>query len=92
MYKLIDVMMLAPTVPFADVTEGQAIEIMALMFATGLLLVLGVATKYKIFLILAVGGLIEFIIIWASYPALVITIVGLIIWCLWYATIGSRME
>ena len=78
-------------VPFADTTEGQAIEILALVIATGLLLVIGLTTKYKIFLILAIGGLIEFIVIWADYPALVVSMIGLIIFCLWYATIGSRM-
>lgn len=85
--NIFDIMMLAPVVPFEDSTE-----ILALVIATGLLMCIGIFSKYRIFLIFAVGGLIEFIVIWSEYTALVIVLIGMIIWSLWFATIGSRIE
>ena len=53
---------------------------------------LGITSKYKILLLFAVGGYIAMIVEFQAYPSMVIVFIGLIIFNLWYATIGSRLE
>jgi len=76
--------------------------VFTIMIFTLTLIVLGVLTQYKIFSIFSVGGLITLIVMVggmfdeakpetdAGYFALIIVLSGLIIFQLWYATIGSR--
>ena len=56
---------------------------------------LGLITKYKIFLLFSIGGYIGLIVEFSSMTtgsptALVITSIGLIIFNLWYATLGGN--
>lgn len=52
--------------------------------------VIGLVTKYKIFLIFSIGGIVTLIPEFVDYPAIVISLIGVIIFNLWFATIGSR--
>jgi len=50
---------------------------------------LGLLSKYKIFLLLSIGGYVTLIVQFQDYPALVIALIGVIIFNMWYATVGG---
>ena len=52
--------------------------------------IIGLLSPYKIFLLFSIGGYITLIVEFQDYPALVICLIGVIIFNLWYATLGSR--
>ena len=76
--------------------------IFTIMIFTLTLIVLGVITPYKIFSLFSVGGLITLIVMISGmyddlkpendggYTALIIVITGLILFQLYYATLGDR--
>ena len=51
--------------------------------------VIGLLTKYKIFSLFSAGVFLVLIVELKDYTALVIVFVGLIIYQLWYATLGG---
>jgi len=69
--------------------EIDGMVIMAFVVFTLALLYLGLTTKYKVFLIFSIGGNIALMEFFREIPALILTLVGLTIFELWYATLGA---
>lgn len=55
------------------------------------LIAIGILTKYKIFLIFSIGVLAVLLVQFSDHVGIVITIIGLIIFNLWYATVGDNI-
>ena len=49
----------------------------------------GLLTPYKIFLLLSIGGWITLIAEFQDYPGIVVSIIGVIIFNLWFSTLGG---
>jgi hypothetical protein len=68
----------------------EPINIMTLALVTVSAGTIGLLSKYKIFLIFSIGGYITLIQIFKDYEGLVVGLIGVIIFNLWYATLGGR--
>ena len=69
--------------------EIDGMVIMAFVIFTLALTYIGLTSKYKVFLLFAIGGNLVLMEFFREFPALVITLVGLTIFDLWFATLGS---
>ena len=69
--------------------EIDGMVIMAFVLFTLALTFLGVFSKYKIFLMFAIGGNLALMEFFREIPALIVTLIGLSLFDLWFATLGS---
>ena len=70
--------------------DPQIVLTIALVtMASGLV---GLFSPYKIFLLFSIGGYITLIVEFQDYPAIVISLIGVIIFNLWYSTIGGELK
>jgi hypothetical protein len=70
--------------PTFDTTFLLVIALITMLF-----IAIGLLTQYKIYLLFSIGGLIAMIAEFQDFTGIVIALVGVIIFNLWYATLGG---
>jgi len=78
----------APDLP--EVVPVDSTIVLAVLLLTVTFMLIGLLTKYKIYLMASVGGLITLMLEFREHTPIVIAIIGVIIFNLYHATIGSR--
>jgi len=74
----------------SDVVPDDSMIVFSMLILTLTFMILGLFTKYKVFLMLSVGGFITLLLEFREHTPIVIAIIGVIIINLYTATIGSR--
>lgn len=67
----------------------EPINIMTVAFVTIASGTIGLFSRYKIFLLFSIGGYLTLIAVFQDYTGIVVSLIGVIIFSLWYATIGG---
>lgn len=70
--------------------EIDGMVIMSFVIFTLVLTSIGLLTKYKVFLLFAIGGNLALIEFFREIPALIVVLIGMSIFNIWFATMGSR--
>ena len=68
----------------------EPINIMTVSFVTIASGTIGLFSRYKIFLLFSIGGYLTLIVEFQNYTGIVVSLIGAIIFNLWFATLGGR--